>query len=49
MRERYKLPVWIENDPKAGILAEKWLGGGKDLNNFVYILTNEGIGAGKSN
>jgi len=44
--ERYKLPVWIENDANVGILAEKWHGGGRDLRNFVYILANEGIGAG---
>jgi predicted NBD/HSP70 family sugar kinase len=44
--ERYKLPVWIENDANVGVLAEKWHGGGKDLKNFVYILINEGIGAG---
>jgi len=44
--ERYKLPVWIENDANVGALAEKWHGGGKDLKNFVYVLVNEGIGAG---
>jgi len=44
--ERYKLPVWIENDANAGVLAEKWHGGGKDLKNFAYVLVSEGIGAG---
>jgi predicted NBD/HSP70 family sugar kinase len=46
VNEKYKLPVWIENDANVGVLAEKWHGGGKDLKNFVYILINEGIGAG---
>ena len=46
MHERYKLPVWIENDANVGVLAEKWHGGGKDLKNFVYVLVSEGIGAG---
>jgi len=46
VHKRYKLPVWIENDANVGVLAEKWHGGGKDLKNFVYILVNEGIGAG---
>ncbi len=46
VHERYKLPVWIENDANVGVLAEKWHGGGKDLKNFVYILVDEGIGAG---
>jgi predicted NBD/HSP70 family sugar kinase len=46
IHERYKLPVWIENDANVGVLAEKWHGGGKDLKNFIYILIDEGIGAG---
>jgi len=46
VHERYKLPVWIENDSNVGVLAEKWHGGGRDLRNFVFILANEGIGAG---
>ncbi len=46
VHERDKLPVWIENDANVGVLAEKWHGGGKNLKNFVYILVNEGIGAG---
>jgi len=46
VHQRYKLPVWIENDANVGVLAEKWHGGGRDLRNFVYILANEGIGAG---
>ena len=46
VHERYKLPVWIENDANVEVLAEKWHGGGRDLRNFVYILANEGIGAG---
>ena len=46
VHERYKLPVWIENDANVGVLAEKWHGGGKNLKNFIYILVNEGIGAG---
>ena len=46
VNERYKLLVWIENDANVGVLAEKWHGGGKDLKNFVYILADEGIGAG---
>ncbi len=46
VHERYKLPVWIENDANVGALAEKWHGGGRNLKNFVYVLANEGIGAG---
>ncbi len=44
--DRYHLPVWIENDANVGALAEKWYGGGKQTKNFMYVLANEGIGAG---
>ncbi len=44
--EKYQLPAWIENDANVGALAEKWYGGGKQIKNFMYVLANEGIGAG---
>ncbi len=46
VREKYQLPTWIENDANVGALAEKWYGGGKQVKNFMYVLANEGIGAG---
>lgn len=46
VHEKYQLPVWIENDANVGALAEKWYGGGKQIKNFMYVLANEGIGAG---
>ena len=46
VHERYEMPVWIENDANVAVLAEKWHGGGKKLKNFMYVLLNEGIGAG---
>ncbi len=44
--QRYSVPVWIENDANCAALAEKWYGNGKNVNAFLYILLNEGIGAG---
>lgn len=44
--QRYSLPTWIENDANSAALAEKWYGDGKDLKTFLYVLLNEGIGAG---
>ncbi len=46
VKEKYGLPIWIENDANVGALAEKWCGGGKQTKNFMYVLANEGIGAG---
>ncbi len=46
IESKYQIPVWIENDASVGALAEKWLGDGKDIHNFIRLILNEGIGAG---
>ena len=46
VQKEYGIPVWIENDANVCALAEKWLGSGRNIHNFIYILLNEGIGAG---
>ena len=46
VQKEYGIPVWIENDANVCALAEKWLGSGKNIHNFICILINEGIGAG---
>lgn len=40
------LPVYLCNDATAGAIAEKLFGLGRDEDNFVYISTFNGIGAG---
>jgi len=46
VQKEYGIPVWIENDASVCALAEKWLGSGRNIHNFIYILIDEGIGAG---
>jgi len=46
VQKEYGIPVWIENDANVSALAEKWLVSGRNIHNFIYILINEGIGAG---
>jgi len=46
VEKKYQIPVWIENDASVGALAEKWLGSGRDIHNFIRLILNEGIGAG---
>ena len=46
VQKEYGIPVWIENDANVCALAEKWLGSGRNIHNFICILINEGIGAG---
>ncbi|GAH69179.1 unnamed protein product, partial [marine sediment metagenome] len=46
VQKEYGIPVWIENDANVSALAEKWLGSGRNIHNFINILLNEGLGAG---
>lgn len=40
------LPVAIENDANCALLAEKWLGKGQDLDDFLCLTIGTGIGGG---
>ncbi len=46
LRERYAVPVHIDNDANLGALAEMWWGAGRNVSDFVYIKIAHGIGAG---
>ena len=50
LRERFEkefnLPVVIENDANAYAYGEKWVGAGKDLDNFVVLTLGTGLGGG---
>ncbi|MGC8546000.1 MAG: ROK family protein [Athalassotoga sp.] len=43
---KYKVNTWIENDADVAAIAEKYYGKGKNLNSFIYIHMEEGIGSG---
>jgi N-acetylglucosamine repressor len=38
--------TFLDNDANGAALAEKWFGVGRDMDNFVYLLVEDGIGAG---
>ena len=46
LKEKYALPIIIENEANAGAYGEKRFGVGKDFNNIVYLSIGIGIGAG---
>ena len=46
LREKYGVPVYLDNDANLGALAENWWGAGKDVNDLIYIKISNGIGAG---
>lgn len=46
LEEDLGVPVFLEVNSKAGVLAEKWFGGGRGCENLVYVNLGEGISAG---
>ncbi|HEW91285.1 MAG TPA: ROK family transcriptional regulator [Thermotogaceae bacterium] len=46
LEKKYGIDVWIENDADMAAWGEKCYGEGRNLSDFIYIRTCEGIGAG---
>jgi len=50
LRERFEkefnLPVVVENDANTYAYGEKWVGAGKDIDNFVLLTLGTGLGGG---
>jgi len=44
--KEFSLPVTLENDANAYAYGEKWIGAGKDLDNFVVLTLGTGLGGG---
>jgi predicted NBD/HSP70 family sugar kinase len=44
--ERFGLPVYLDNDANMLTLAELWFGTGRQMENFVVITIEQGVGMG---
>nr|WP_275580758.1 ROK family protein [Aquibacillus albus] len=44
--EKFKLPVYVDNNARAMTLAERMYGNNKKLENFLFVFIGHGIGAG---
>jgi N-acetylglucosamine repressor len=38
--------TFLDNDANSAALAEKWFGAGRAMDNFVYLLVEDGVGGG---
>ena len=46
LENKFKIPVYVENDTIAATLGERWFGAGKEVKNFLYLNLGETIGMG---
>lgn len=46
IQNEYHLPVFVDNDMRVNILAEKWFGKYRTLKTYLYLGLDEGIGGG---
>lgn len=44
LRERFEVPVTVENNLRVIALAERWFGGGRDLDDYVVLGPRSGFG-----
>ncbi|MFN8487556.1 MAG: ROK family protein [Caldilineaceae bacterium] len=46
IQEKTGFTTFLDKDANSAALAEKWFGAGRNLENFVFILAEDGIGGG---
>ena len=46
IEEKTGFSTFLDNDANSAALAEKWFGAGRNLDNFVFILVEDGVGGG---
>jgi glucokinase-like ROK family protein len=44
--QRFHLPLYVENEANLGALGEYYFGVGRDVDNFIYLSSDVGLGGG---
>jgi len=44
--KKFRVPVYLENDANAAALGEYYFGAGKNIENFIYMSMDIGVGGG---
>jgi glucokinase len=46
LARRYRVPAFVDQDANCAALGEKWAGGAREMNDFVFVALGTGVGAG---
>ncbi|NCD07095.1 MAG: ROK family protein [Spirochaetia bacterium] len=46
LENEFKIPVFVDNDARVMVLAEKWFGKYRNLNNLIFLSLDSGVGGG---
>ncbi len=46
LQRKFDSPVWVGNDANAVTLAHQWFGHGRNIDNFIVVTIEDGIGMG---
>ncbi|GAB2571107.1 ROK family glucokinase [Gracilibacillus alcaliphilus] len=46
LREKTRLPIFVENDANLAALGENWLGAGENAENLIAVTLGTGVGSG---
>ncbi|MBV9217611.1 MAG: ROK family protein [Acidobacteria bacterium] len=46
LRDKFELPITIENDATAAAIGEHWLGAAKGIDNWIMVTLGTGVGGG---
>jgi glucokinase len=46
LARRYRVPAFVDHDANCAALGEKWRGGARDMDDFVFVAVGTGVGAG---